>query len=778
MFRLSLSEPTNAVLDGGGPSWTAIAALSELPANALLAGGEPSWTAMAVIVDDDLPRVTVSALRPELTEGATAVFTLVRNGDASFPLTVTVDVSEDGEMLADGEGTVREGTFDSGSSGVTMLARTVRDDVDEMSSRITASVRAGTGYEAGTPPPVVVTVTDDDTRGVTVTPAARTLTEDGSSVYTVALTSEPTGPVTVTATVSGNRDVTVSVQALTFTAADWRTVQTVTVRAAADDDAATIVHTVAGADYDGTPAESVAITVTDDDEAAPQLTLAMTAIHRDADGSGSVTLGDVLTYTALATNSGNVRLLAVTVNDTLVGGAVECASLAIGDDCELSGDYTVLQADVDAGQVENTATAGAAALGEEQTASVNTEVAQERGLSLAIEPAPASFAAVSDVITYTYRVRNSGTVTLHGTLGITDDTVVGITCSELPETGLAPAAATTCTGSYAVAQADVDAGAVHNRATATLDGLTSPAATAAVAWQGPQAGQPGLTLAPAGAGEDAGSLAFAVTLSRASAQTVTVAFASADLTAQAGVDYSEATGTLTFGPATMAATIAVAVTDDELAETEETFELTLSAAWNATLGAGVLALNATGTITDDDAAPAVGSGTALAVDEGQTAIPSGQLSATDADHDTAELSWTIPDGAAGGDDGARFTVSSGGVLSLRAAQDYENPGDADSDRVYEVTVRVSDGTNAATADLQVTLQDVLPVVTVAADAASVVEGTAAAFTLTRSGDLSGTQAVTVAVTGSAEVLAAGQTALEHGDLRRRGSRGGAAGGHR
>ena len=764
MFRLSLSEPTNAVLDGGGPSWTAIATLSELPANAMLAGGEPSWTAMAVIVDDDLPRVTVSALRPELTEGATAVFTLVRNGDASFPLTVTVDVSEDGEMLADGEGTVREGTFDSGSSGVTMLARTVRDDVDEMSSRITASVRAGTGYEAGTPPPVVVTVIDDDTRGVTVTPAARTLTEDGSSVYTVALTSEPTGPVTVTATVSGDRDVTVSVQALTFTGADWRTVQTVTVRAAADDDAdddaATIVHTVAGADYDGTPAASVAITVTDDDEATPQLTLAMTALHQDADGSGSVTLGDVLTYTALATNSGNVRLLAVTVNDTLVGGAVECASLAIGDDCELSGDYTVLQADVDAGQVKNSATAGAAGLGEEQTASVNTEVAQERGLSLAIEPAPAFFVAVRDAITYTYRVRNSGTVTLHGTLGITDDTVVGITCSELPEAGLAPAAATTCTGSYAVTQADVDAGAVHNRATATLDGLTSPAATAAVAWQAPPAGQPSLTLAPAGAAEDVGSLAFAVTLSRASAQTVTVAFASADLTAQAGVDYSEATGTLTFGPATMAATIAVAVDDDELAETEETFELTLSAAWNATLGAGVPMLSATGTITDDDAAPAVGSGTALAVDEGQTAIPSGQLSATDADHDTAELSWTIPDGAAGGDDGARFTVSSGGVLSLRAAQDYENPGDADSDRVYEVTVRVSDGTNAATADLQVTLQDVLPVVTVAADAASVVEGTAAAFTLTRSGDLSGTQAVTVAVTGSAEVLAAGQTALE------------------
>ena len=324
----------------------------------------------------------------------------------------------------------------------------------------------------------------------------------------------------------------------------------------------------------------------------------------------------------------------------------------------------------------------------------------------------------------------------------------------------------------AVTQADVDAGAVENRATATLDGLTSPAATAAVAWQGTQAGQPSLTLAPASGAEDAGSLSFAVSLSRASAQTVTVAFASADVTAEAGVDYSEANGTLTFGPGTMAATIAVAVDDDELAETEETcpasslsggarVELRLSEASNrnATLGEGVPPLSATGTITDDDAAPAVVSGTAFAVDEGQTAIPGGQLSATDADHDTAELSWTIPDGAAGGEDGARFTVSSGGLLSLRAAQDYENAGDADSDGVYEVTVRVSDGTNAATADLQVTLQDVQPVVTVAADAASVVEGAAAAFTLTRSGDVSGTQAVTVEVTESAEVLAAGQSGI-------------------
>ena len=45
-----------------------------------------------------------------------------------------------------------------------------------------------------------------------------------------------------------------------------------------------------------------------------------------------------------------------------------------------------------------------------------------------------------------------------------------------------------------------------------------------------------------------------------------------------------------------------------------------------------------------------------------------------------------------GADGAKFNLSSGGVLSFKAKPDYEMPGDADGDNVYEVTVRASDGT--------------------------------------------------------------------------------------
>ena len=80
------------------------------------------------------------------------------------------------------------------------------------------------------------------------------------------------------------------------------------------------------------------------------------------DGSGDVTLGDVLTYLATATNSGNLPLTGVTVSDVLVGGqAASCATLELGESCAWTGSYTVTQADVEAGQVTNTATASATA---------------------------------------------------------------------------------------------------------------------------------------------------------------------------------------------------------------------------------------------------------------------------------------------------------------------------------------------------------------------------------------------------------------------------------
>ena len=91
---------------------------------------------------------------------------------------------------------------------------------------------------------------------------------------------------------------------------------------------------------------------------------------------------------------------------------------------------------------------------------------------------------------------------------------------------------------------------------------------------------------------------FTVTLSAASASTVTVNYATADGTASAPSDYAAAAGTLTFNPGVTTQTITVNVVGDTAVEANETFTVTLSAPSNATIATGT----ATGTIQNDDAA--------------------------------------------------------------------------------------------------------------------------------------------------------------------------------
>ena len=94
---------------------------------------------------------------------------------------------------------------------------------------------------------------------------------------------------------------------------------------------------------------------------------------------------------------------------------------------------------------------------------------------------------------------------------------------------------------------------------------------------------------------------FTVTLSAASAQTVTVNYATADGTATAGLDYQTASGTLTFNPGDLTKTITVLVNGDTLDEPNETFFVNLSSATN-----GVIVDNqGQGTINDNDPTPSL-----------------------------------------------------------------------------------------------------------------------------------------------------------------------------
>ena len=161
--------------------------------------------------------------------------------------------------------------------------------------------------------------------------AAVTVVEEASATYTVALSSQPDGNVTVTVggasgEVTFDTDSTTpgtQTTALTFTTTNWSTAQTVTVLAAADgdtaNDTATLTHSASGGGY-GSVTGDVAVTVTDND--TPGLVLDPTSLTVAEGGSGTYTV-------ALATQpSGEVT---VTVAGASGDVTVDTDSTANGD---------------------------------------------------------------------------------------------------------------------------------------------------------------------------------------------------------------------------------------------------------------------------------------------------------------------------------------------------------------------------------------------------------------------------------------------------------------
>ena len=113
-------------------------------------------------------------------------------------------------------------------------------------------------------------------------------------------------------------------------------------------------------------------------------------------------------------------------------------------------------------------------------------------------------------------------------------------------------------------------------------------------------GPPSLGVADASVTEAEGAtLDFAVTMSRAASETVTVDWATSDGSAEAGSDYTADSGTLTFKAGETSKTVSVSVLDDAVNEGAETMTLTLS---NVS-GAGVWLSDATATGTIENSDP-------------------------------------------------------------------------------------------------------------------------------------------------------------------------------
>jgi fibronectin type 3 domain-containing protein len=182
---------------------------------------------------------------------------------------------------------------------------------------------------------------------------------------------------------------------------------------------------------------------------------------------------------------------------------------------------------------------------------------------------------------------------------------------------------------------------------------------------------------------------LAVALSATSGQTVTVNYAVTGGTATgSGVDYTLASGTLTFAPGTTTQNVAIAIVNDALNEANETIQVTLSAPANATLGANAVH---TYTITDNDAVPTVAF--SVTSSSGLESVTPANLAValSSASGQTVTVNYAVTGGTAAGG-GVDYTLASGtltlapGVVTQNIAITIVNDALDEADETVQVTL--------------------------------------------------------------------------------------------
>ena len=229
---------------------------------------------------------------------------------------------------------------------------------------------------------------------------------------------------------------------------------------------------------DSTPVTSPTDDLTIDADQTPTLTLVKSdPVNADEDATSTVTLGDTLTYTVTARNTGNVTQTGVIVSDPLLTPSTfSCASVAPNDLCVLTGTLTVDGDQALAGEVVNTASAISNDVTTPVTDSVTTPVANESALGIEkFNPANADedgsgSITFADTLTYTVTATNTG----RGVL--TDVTVFDMMLTPGSQTcaQLLPGERCVLTGTYVVDQNDVDTGEIVNTASAISDNTATP----------------------------------------------------------------------------------------------------------------------------------------------------------------------------------------------------------------------------------------------------------------------------------------------------------------
>ena len=306
---------------------------------------------MASVADDETPAISLSASTLEVPEQGSATYGVqLATPPAAGSVTVTIG-GAGGGLTADASaasGTQTAMTF-TASNWNTAQTVTVSaaDDLNSASESATlthtASAAASSEY-AGLAATLVASSADNDEPSLTAAPAQLTLNESGSAAtYSIRLGTQPSGEVTVAVlgaagslTLDADDGATGDQSSLRFTATSWSTSRTVTVRAAADDNALDetyrLTHTASGGGYDGLAmAGAVAATVDDDD---------LGVVLLDADLATAALDAGPLLLKELSSDAANTKGYAVRLSAAPTG--VVTVAVASGDAAKVTVDAASL----------------------------------------------------------------------------------------------------------------------------------------------------------------------------------------------------------------------------------------------------------------------------------------------------------------------------------------------------------------------------------------------------------------------------------------------------
>ena len=751
---------------------------------------QPVARTLTIADDDAAPDVTLALSASSISEnGGVTTVTATLNRRSAQATTVTVQAAAGAYSVGSAARIVIAAGATTSADKAALAA--VDNDVDAADRQVTVTAALTNGHGAGTVSGggVSLTLTDDDTAGIAVSPATSTgsrleTTESaGTATFTVKLATEPTGDVEIGVASSNTGEGTVGPSSLTFTASDWSTAQTVTLTGVDDSNVDgnrdyTVTLTVdqtntADAKYDALPAVTVYATNRDNEfglnvsavtgqatEAGGQSTFtvalrtqptaAVTVSVASQDASEGTASPPSLTFATTSWNT--ARTVTVTgANDNVDDGTVTW---------QVRLDPASGDADYNASSVE------------ENVSVTTTDDDGPPGVTLALNPASVAESGTGNAATVTARLSHpSGAATTVTVTGVSGFYAAGTDAAIVIPAGSAQAATDTATvvavdnATDAPDRTETVTASIAN-ARATADGTTMAVTGAALTVRDDDsAPTAALSLNPASVAENGGLSTVTATLSRPSSQpsTVTVTPASGFYTVG-----SDATITIAAGSTTAASdTVLVTAVDDQLHQGSAGRRATVTAALTNGQGAGAVT-GATLTLTDDETLPtaALVLTPASIPEEGGVSTVTARLSGPSSAAVTVTVGAAAGTGAVAADfdlsTAKTLTIAAGATTSTGAVTIRAN-GNAVASGSKSVTVSGTAAggngvANPSDATLTITDDDT-PQTTLALSSSSVSENGGVA-TVTATLDRQSTVAVTVTVAAAAGAnAAAGDFAL-------------------